>query len=115
MAEKPTVNWIGASGKSYTYHVWPLPVDFNPNQNGNYIYSKLSQDNKWIPVYIGQGDLKDRTEHHHKAACIRSKGATHVHVHTNSVEANRLAEERDLLANYTYAYDPYGCNEKTGG
>lgn len=115
MAERPTVNWTGGSGRQYTYHIYPLPVNFDPNQSGNYIYSRLSQDNKWIPIYIGQGDLKDRTENHHKATCIRSKGATHVHVHTNSVEANRLSEERDLLANYTNAYEPLGCNEKIGG
>ncbi|MFH2103560.1 MAG: hypothetical protein ABIJ39_09445 [Chloroflexota bacterium] len=114
MSEKPTVHWIGASGKSYSYIVWPLPANFNPNQNGNYIYTKFV-NNQWIPIYIGQGDLKDRTENHHKAACIRNKGATHIHVHLNALEANRLAEERDLLAKYTNAYEPSGCNEKTGG
>jgi len=115
MSEDQTINWHGASGKLYTYYVRALPVNFNPNQNGNYIYTKLNQDGKWIPIYIGQGDLKDRTENHHKAACIRSKGATHVHVHTNSREQDSQAEERDLLANYTNAYEPLGCNEKIGG
>ncbi|NCQ16316.1 hypothetical protein GW814_01515 [Candidatus Falkowbacteria bacterium] len=114
MSEKPTVNWTGASGKPYTYHIWELPANFNPNQNGNYIYTKI-MNNQWVPIYIGQGDLKDRTENHHKAVCIRSKGATHIHVHLNSIEANRLAEEQDLLARYTNAYEPSGCNERIGG
>ena len=115
MTEQPSVNWSGASGKSYTYYVWPLPVHFDPTQNGNYIYSCVNEDNKWIPIYIGQGDLRDRTENHHKAACIKRKGATHVHAHLNSVEADKLEEEQDLLANYANAYEPNGCNERTGG
>jgi hypothetical protein len=34
---------------------------------------------------------------------------------SNSVEADRLAEEQDLLAGYPQAYAPTGCNEKIGG
>lgn len=115
MSEHPIVKWDGQSGAKYTYHVWELPANFKPNQNGNYIYSKLNQDNKWVPIYIGQGDLKDRSENHHKAGCINRKGATHIHVHLNSREADRLNEEQDLLAHYTNAYQPDGCNEKEGG
>jgi hypothetical protein len=115
MSEHPICNWIGESGTSYKFYIWDLPVSFNENQNGNYIYSKKNTEGKWVPVYIGQGDLKDRSEHHHKATCISSKGATHIHVHLNSKEADRLAEERDLLERYTNAYAPAGCNEKEGG
>jgi len=115
MIEHPTVQWTGASGTKYTYYVSALPASFNPNQNGNYIYSKLNENSRWIPVYIGQGDLKDRTENHHQVACIKRKDATHIHVHLNSQEESRLAEEKDLLANYTNAYQPTGCNEKEGG
>lgn len=115
MAERPEINWVGASGTNYKYYIWELPVNFNPGQNGNYIYSRLNGNNRWVPIYIGQGELKDRTENHHQAACNRSKGATHVHVHLNGRETDRLAEERDLLANYTNAYQPAGCNERYGG
>jgi hypothetical protein len=115
MSEQPICNWIGASGTSYKFYVWVLPVSFKENQNGNYIYSKKNAEGKWVPIYIGQGDLKDRSENHHKASCINSKGATHVHVHLNPKEIDRLAEEKDLLGRYTNAYVPTGCNEKEGG
>lgn len=51
-----TCNWIGKSGKSYLYYVWSLPQAFSPNQDGNYIYTKLV-NNQWVPIYIGQGDI----------------------------------------------------------
>ena len=116
MSDSPTCNWIGASGASYRYFIHELPVSFNTDQPGNYIFSKLNAEKRWVPIYIGQGDLGDRIgEGHQKWDCIQRKGATHVHVHTNSTEAARLAEEQDLLANYTNAYVPNGCNEKQGG
>ena len=115
MADHPTINWTGESGKQYKYYIWELPANFSENQDGNYIYSRLNENNRWVPIYIGQGDLKDRTENHHQADCIKRKGATHIHVHLNGRKEDRLAEERDLLANYTNAYQPNGCNEREGG
>ncbi len=115
MADHPTCKWSGASGTKYTYYILELPASFNENQDGNYIYSKKNSEGKWVPIYIGQGDLKDRRENHHQAACISRKGATHIQVHLNAKEQDRLDEEDDLLANYTNAYKPTGCNEKKGG
>jgi hypothetical protein len=116
MAEHPICNWIGGSGQSYKYFVWDFPVKFNANQDGNYIYSKKNPANdKWVPIYIGEGDLRDRSENHHKARCILSHGATHIHGHLNPKQEDRRAEERDLLANYKNAYSPQGCNEQEGG
>lgn len=115
MASNPEINWEGTSGSRYKYYIRELPVSFNPGQAGNYIYTRLNQSNQWVPIYIGQGDLKERTENHHQAACIKSKGASHIHVHLNSHEADRLTEERDLLANYPTSYQPNGCNERSGG
>jgi hypothetical protein len=115
MAEHPTCNWRGGSGTWYKFYVWTLPVNFGENQSGNYIFTKKNPEGKWVPIYIGQGDLKNRSENHNKANCIRAKGATHIHVHLNSGEADRTSEERDLLTRYTNAYAPNGCNEQEGG
>jgi hypothetical protein len=116
MADQPKCTWTGASGAGYEYFVHPLPVTFNPNQDGNYIYARKNEHGRWVPVYIGQGDLAKRVgDDHHQAACIKRKGATHVHVHLNQKEKDRTAEEADLLASYTNAYRPDGCNEKEGG
>ncbi len=104
------------SGTPFTYYVYQLPITFNPNQDGNYIFAKTNSENKWVPIYIGEGDLASRVgDSHHQATCIRNKGATHVHVHLNGNEQARKSEEADLLARYTNAYTPNGCNEKTGG
>ncbi len=116
MEEHPKCTWYGASGTPYIYYIHSLPVIFEPGQDGNYIYSKKNDQSKWVPIYIGEGDLADRiTDEHHQAACIKRKDATHVHEHLNPNEDNRTAEEADLLSNYTNAYKPHGCNEKEGG
>jgi hypothetical protein len=116
MADNPTCVWTGASGASYTYHIHNNPPNFNAWQDGNYIYAKKNRDGRWVPIYIGEGDLSARCcDQHHQAQCIARKGATHVHAHLNSLQKARKAEEADLLAHYTNAYAPSGCNEKIGG
>lgn len=116
MAESKTCVWKGASETDYTYYIHPRHPELAPDQPGNYIYSKLNSENKWVPIYIGQGDLSVRaTTDHHRIECIDSKGATHIHLHLNANKADRLAEEQDLLARYTNAYAPAGCNRKIGG
>ena len=116
MADIQTVEWQGYSGQKYTYWVYKLPAKLASGQDGNYIYTNIVNKN-WNPVYIGQGDLGDRTniEKHHQSACLKRKAATHVHVHKNEKEENREAEEKDLLAAHPEAYKPKGCNEKEGG
>lgn len=114
MSTATTCVWRGASGQEYTFTVFALPVAFNGDVAGNYIFSRLSAAG-WVPIYIGQGDLSQRANYHHQAHCIRSKGATHFHCHSSGIESMRLFEERDLLANYPQAYQPTGCNERTGG
>lgn len=116
MAQIPTCNWIGASRKTYTYFVHDRHPNVAEGNIGNYIYAKLNSSGLWVPVYIGEGDLSVRTTgSHHRVECIDAKKATHIHMHINSIEKVRLAEEADLLANYPNAYDPNGCNVKIGG
>lgn len=92
-----TINWPGASGKEYKYWIHSMNTSFD-SKAGNYIFAKQTSPGKWRPVYIGQtGDLSERFDHHHKMECARRNGATHVHAHTNPNEANRLAEETDLV------------------
>ena len=99
MADAQTCVWQGVSGVKYTYYVYPRHPSINAGQDGNYIYAKI-ENNSWVPVYFGQGELSVRaTGNHHQIECIDSKRATHVHLHVNKAEADRLAEERDLLAN----------------
>lgn len=111
---KKTASWIGASGKEYVYLIYPIETDFDPDQDGNYIFTKM-EDDEWVPVYIGEGDLQDRINDPEHRPCALDRGATHLHVHLNPLEDDRTSEERDLLANHPEAYDPPGCNRKLGG
>ena len=94
-----TATWTSASGQKYTYEVYPIDTSFNAVP-ANYIFTKIV-DGRYRPLYIGQTDnLKERiTPAHHKWACAKRNGMTHIHVHQNAAESTRLAEERDLLAN----------------
>ncbi len=113
-APAPALHWTGASGEKYAYWSHALPVSFSSGQDGNYIFAKIV-NNVWVPIYIGQGDLHDRVNDPTHYTCATGKGATHVHAHTTATEAARIAEERDLLAGYSQAYAPTGCNQKLGG
>jgi len=113
MTNAQTAIWQGASGKQYTYYAYSLPCSFE-QKKGNYIFARIGAG-KWVPIYIGEGDLKDRISNPDQAACITSKGASHIHVHSESNEQSRKAEESDLLAGNPEAYVPTGCNVKPGG
>ncbi len=110
----PKQTWSGGSGKVYEYEIFPINIEFNPNQNGNYIFAKQTQTG-WNTVYIGDGDIKARTESHKNNGCVTRKGATHVHTHINGSEVSKKQEESDLLARHIEAYEPTGCNVKIGG
>ncbi|MBA7608183.1 hypothetical protein ES703_15359 [subsurface metagenome] len=113
MIEPQAAIWEGGSGKQYKYWVYPLPHHF-PSQLGNYIFAK-TEGTQCLAVYIGEGDLEDRVSNHHRADCIRSKGATHIHARKNEDDRARKAEESDLLDGNPEAYEPTGCNVKPGG
>jgi hypothetical protein len=116
MAEQETCTWIGKSGTKYLYYVYPRHPNINDGQDGNYIYAKKNAEGLWVPVYIGEGALAKRaTPDHHRIECIDSKGASHVHLHLNANKGTRRAEEADLLANYTNALAPSGCNLSATG
>ena len=97
-----TIDWPGQSGKTYRHWVYPLPPNFS-EEPGNYIFAKKTSQGRWTPVYIGQTDnLGERFDDHHKAACIKHNGATHIHAHRNhGGKSARLTEEDDLLAKWS--------------
>jgi len=113
MADHPTCTWTGASGRKYIYEIHARYPKLTPNEAGNYIYAKLDQHKKWIPIHIGHGNLTQRAATDlHCVECIDAKGATHVHLHVNYDRDDRRAEVQDLLDNFPQAYAPDGCNEK---
>jgi hypothetical protein len=112
MAERQTCTWTGASGKKYVYTVYRRRPRVPPHQAGNFIYARMDKQRKWVPIFIGQGDLTQRAAIDRRyIACVDAKGATHVHVHVNFKKEDRIAEQEDLLKNFPEAYIPDGCNE----
>ncbi len=116
VADHTSCTWTGASGREYIYEVYARHPKLTQNEPCNYIYTKLDEHRRWIPIFIGHGDLPQRAEADPKSLeCIDAKGATHVHVHVNAGREDRLAEEKDLRENFPQAYSRDGCNEKKGG
>lgn len=108
------INWKGASGKLYDFEIFSIDANFDPNQNGNYIFAKRTSKG-WYAVYIGEGDIQTRTRDETHRSCALKKGATHIHAHLNNNETDRKTEESDLLGYNSEAYQPVGCNVKIGG
>lgn len=103
--------WIGQSGLRYTYIVLELPAKLQTGQEGNYIFAKQNAEGKWVPVFIGHGDLAVAcTAFNPQWEGILSHGATHFHCHLNAQPQARRDEEDDLLSRYKNAFVPYGCN-----
>ena len=96
--QRNTVTATGRSGKTYSFTEYPIGTEF---QSFGAVYMFLKGRD---PVYVGQtGDMSERFDDHHKADCIRRRGATVICVLAVSSEAERLAIERDLLmASYTW-------------
>lgn len=94
-----TIQWPGKSGRKYKYWIYEIGQSLKA-EPGNYIFAKETSPDKWTPVYIGETqDLSERFDNHHKMACIRQHGGTHICVHTSgSSRAARQAEEDDLIS-----------------
>jgi hypothetical protein len=115
MVDHVTCAWTGASGKKYIYEVCLRHPEVTHNQPGNFIYARLDERKRWVPIYIGEGNLTQRAAMDRRVgACIEAHGATHVHVHVNFEKEDRIAEEKDLLEQFPQVYLPEGCNEKRG-
>ncbi len=113
MADHPSCTWTGASGNKYIYEVRTRRPKLTLNEPCNFIYAKLDGQRRWVPIYIGLGDLPQRADvDPHAVTCIDAKGATHVHVHVVADRDDRMAEVNDLLENFPQAYEPDGCNEQ---
>ena len=96
-----TINWTGKSGRQYLYYIYPIGSTFKAVP-GNYIFAKETSPGRYRPIYIGETeDLSERFDNHHKMACIRREGATHIHAHQNDAGVTaRRQEERDLVAKW---------------
>jgi hypothetical protein len=112
--EQEKINWTGISGKIYQFTIYPKSTKFK-EIDGNYIFAKATT-NGWDAVYIGEGDLKTRTQDTVHLTCAEKKKFTHFHVHVNKNKQHRKAEEEDLIqGNPECLSENGGCNETFNG
>jgi len=104
MAKETTVTLKGASGKIYSFDVFPWGTSFKPL---GAVYTVLKKNSPNFSIqYIGEtGDLSTRFDNHHKQGCFDRNGKTHIAVHLESSGSVRLTKEADLVN----SYKP-GCN-----
>ena len=116
MTNHLTCTWTGTSSRKYVYEINARHPKLSPNEPGNYIYAKMDEHRRWVPIYIGEGNLTQRAATDPRCVeCIDEKGANHVHLYVNYDRDDRETEVKDLLENFPGAYAPDGCNEKKGG
>ena len=102
--------WLGDSGAEYKFFVYERHPDV-PSRPGIFIYAKKNDEDLWVPIYVGHGDLSVRgTNDSELLARIDAKGATHVHLRLNSLEIARQGEVADILKRYQNAFEPDGCH-----
>src|SRR6516225_6553161 len=107
MADSLSCTWTGASGKKYIYEIHERHPKLAPNEAVNYIYAKMDEHRRWVPIYIGDGNLTQRAAVAPRdVKCIDAKGATHVHLHVNYDRDDREAEVSDLLENFPQVHVP---------
>jgi hypothetical protein len=97
-----TILFKGKSGREYKFWIYPLGTSFK-ELPGIYGWLKETQPGTFRPLYFGQTkNLSDRHGGgHHKEDEVKRNGATHICARvTSGSEADRLAEEKDLIENY---------------
>ena len=97
--EPLTIDWLGASGRSYRYWIYPVGTAF-VRAPGNYVYAKELDRSQghWSPISIGEcEDLSVEFSGYREKSRIATSGATHVHVHqAHEGLQSRLSEETDI-------------------
>lgn len=86
------VSWL-----KYNFDVYQHGAAWN-EVGGVYIFCGLSQQNLWVPIYIGKADsLRNRIPSHEQWNPARRLGATHVHALVVEQEATRAVIEATLI------------------
>ena len=102
---------MGASGFSYRYYVYDLPVSFDDNQYGNFILATKNNSNGWEPICIGEGDFQACILNSlHQIGTTGNNKPTHLHVHISTDTTVAQAEEGDLQNLYIEAIRPNGAD-----
>ena len=97
MAQQGTFTWVGKSGQTYKYWVYPIDETFEKGVPANYLYAKKRRSG-WEAMYIGEtSEVNDLITENNKYQCAREYGATHIHFHKGSTEESDRKEEAESL------------------
>lgn len=110
-----TINLKGASGKFYEYTIYDASNTTWNDVSGNYVFAHKLQNGNWQLHYFGVADsFKNRFSSHERWSEAAKAGATHVMAHNNINEADRLAEEKDLISAYKTPLNTQHVKTSTG-
>lgn len=89
------ISWL-----SYEFGVYPHSANWS-DAAGIYIFCGLSQQNRWVPLYIGQAtSFHDRLPAHEQWNPARKHGATHVHAKVVPHQSQRDLIEKLLIQTF---------------
>lgn len=97
MAESITLK--GRSGAMYQFSLYPWGTPFTTVGG---VYAVLRRDpDGYAVIYVGQtGNLSERFDAHHRAACFDRHRKSHIAVLAEGSEQRRLTIEKDLINGY---------------
>ena len=72
-----TYSWVGTSGRTFAYQVYELPISFESNQKGNFVFARFDSGRHWVPIFVGEGDLGKHVDaNNYELHVIQRRGAT---------------------------------------
>lgn len=105
--------WTGYTDRSYYFEVQNIETPPPDGIDGNYVFARWDRSkSRWVPVYIGKGELSERYDEAMEDRCVTGK-ATHYHWHENSEKRKHDREEADLIHGNPECMVKYGgCNKR---
>ncbi len=101
------IAWQGYSGREYEYSIYPVTEKNFLNFPGGFIFTHKNKDDLFVPLYIAHTlHLQHTINSINKLAIFKQHGLSHIHVHVNWSDGDRLAEVKDLIN----AWNP-PCNQ----
>jgi len=89
------MNWL-----SLDFGIYPTDSQWS-DVGGIYIFTKLNDENRWVPLYIGQASsFKERFSSHERLEEAKKLGVTHIHAKTVPKQADRDLIESRLIESY---------------
>jgi hypothetical protein len=102
------IDWQGNSGKSYEYSIFPISEKQFPRKPGNYIFAQEMESGIFKPLYIAHSiQLQHEIEFIKSNIILKQLGLTHIHLHINWSDTDRLLEVKDLISEWNPVCNKY--------